>query len=52
MGIGARMHASAEAAQIVETFLATRFSGGERHVRRIKLISDFESTGESPPVNP
>jgi ribose 5-phosphate isomerase B len=51
VGIGARMHAPAEAAQIVDTFLATPFSGGERHARRIKLISDFESTGESPPIS-
>lgn len=51
MGIGARMHAFAEAAQIVETFLATQFSGGERHTRRIKMISDFESTGEAPPIS-
>ena len=51
VGIGARMHAPAEAAQIVETFLATPFSGGERHTRRIKLISDFESTGDPPPIS-
>jgi ribose 5-phosphate isomerase B len=51
VGIGARMHAPAEAAQIVETFLATPFSGGERHTRRLKLISDFESTGDPPPIS-
>jgi ribose 5-phosphate isomerase B len=50
VGVGARMHASAEAAKIVETFLTTPFSGGERHIRRIKQISDFESTGEAPPL--
>lgn len=50
-GIGARMHAPAEAAEIVETFLATPFSGGERHTRRIQLISDFESTGQAPPIS-
>ncbi len=50
VGIGARMHAAAEAAEIVETFLATPFSGGERHARRIMQIADFESTGESPPI--
>jgi ribose 5-phosphate isomerase B len=50
VGIGARMHAPAEAAEIVETFLATPFSGGDRHVRRIKLISDFEVTGEPPAI--
>lgn len=49
-GIGARMHSPAQAAEIVETFLATPFSGGERHSRRISQISDFESTGQPPPV--
>ncbi|MGH3785561.1 MAG: ribose-5-phosphate isomerase [Pseudonocardiaceae bacterium] len=49
--IGARMHSPAEAAQIVEAFLNTPFSGGARHCRRIGLISDFESTGEPPPMS-
>jgi ribose 5-phosphate isomerase B len=52
MGIGARMHSPAEAAEIVETFLATPFSGGERHCRRIAQISIFETTGEIPPISP
>jgi ribose 5-phosphate isomerase B len=51
VGIGARMHVPAEAAEIVQTFLITRFSGGERHCRRIRQISDFESTGEPPPFS-
>jgi ribose 5-phosphate isomerase B len=51
VGVGARMHAPAEAAEIVETFLATPFSGGERHARRIRLISDFEATGDAPPIS-
>lgn len=50
MGIGARMHSPGEAAEIVEAFVNTSFSGGERHARRIAQISDFESTGESPPI--
>jgi ribose 5-phosphate isomerase B len=52
MGIGARMHSPAEAAEIVESFLATPFSGGERHCRRIAQISTFETTGEIPPISP
>jgi ribose 5-phosphate isomerase B len=51
MGIGARMHSPAEAAEIVETFLATPFSGGDRHSRRIEQISSFETTGEAPPIS-
>ncbi len=51
VGIGARMHSPAEAAQIVEVFLTTPFSGGERHSRRIRQIADFESTGAPPPTS-
>lgn len=50
VGIGARMHSRAEAAEIVEIFLATPFSGGERHFRRIRQISNFETTGKPPPI--
>ncbi len=50
VGIGARMHSAGEAAEIVEVFVNTPFSGGERHSRRIKQISDFESTGQPPPI--
>ncbi len=48
MGIGARMHTQAEAEQIVEAFLNTPFDGGERHARRIALITDFEISNEPP----
>jgi ribose 5-phosphate isomerase B len=51
VAIGARMHSPAEAAEIVEVFLNTPFSGGERHSRRLRQISDFESTGEPPPMS-
>ncbi|MGH4023647.1 MAG: ribose-5-phosphate isomerase [Pseudonocardiaceae bacterium] len=50
VGIGARMHSEAEAAQIVETFLNTAFSGGERHLRRIRQIVEYETTGEPLPL--
>jgi len=48
VGIGARMHTAEEAASIVETFLNTPFSEGERHIRRIRLITEYERTGEPP----
>ena len=48
VGIGARMHTLAEAATIVDTFLATAFSGGERHARRIALLTEYERTGIPP----
>ena len=46
IGLGARMHDTATAFSIVDTFLATPFSGDERHVRRIAMLTSFESTGE------
>jgi ribose 5-phosphate isomerase B len=52
VSIGARMHTAEEAVKLVETFLATEFSGGERHVRRIDQIASYEVTGQLPPVPP
>lgn len=48
MGLGARMHTQAEAEQIVEAFLNTPFDGGERHARRIAMISGYETSGGPP----
>jgi ribose 5-phosphate isomerase B len=48
VGVGARMHTPAEAAGIVDAFVATPFSGVERHARRIRMLDDFERTGEPP----
>ncbi|MGH1562329.1 ribose-5-phosphate isomerase [Mumia sp. DW29H23] len=42
VGIGARMHSAEEATAIVEAFLATAFSGAERHARRISLLTAYE----------
>jgi ribose 5-phosphate isomerase B len=42
VGIGARQHTLDEATSIVEVFLATPFSDGERHMRRIKQIAAYE----------
>lgn len=51
VGVGARMHGPAGVAEMVEVFLATPFFGGERHVRRIRLIADFEVAGDAPPIS-
>jgi ribose 5-phosphate isomerase B len=51
VGIGARMHTTEQAMKIVETFIATPFSEGERHKRRIALLAEYERTG-TPPALP
>jgi ribose 5-phosphate isomerase B len=48
VAIGARMHTAAEAAELATVFLATPFSEGERHKRRIELLAEYERTGVPP----
>jgi ribose 5-phosphate isomerase B len=43
LGLGARMHDSAEAFAIVRAFLDTPFSGAERHQRRIDQVAAYEA---------
>ena len=50
LSIGARMHSMEEATGFAAVFLATPFSAGDRHIRRIGMITDFEKTGTFPPV--
>lgn len=50
VAIGARMHTQEEARAIVEAFLATPFSGDERHQRRIDMMSAYEADGTLPPL--
>lgn len=45
ISLGGRMHDEAFCLELVDVFLATPFSGGERHVRRIGLISKYEDGG-------
>jgi ribose 5-phosphate isomerase B len=51
VSIGARQHTIGEATHLVEVFLATDFSGEERHVRRIAEVSRYEET-DVPPALP
>ena len=46
ISIGGRMHNEQFCLELVDTFLATPFTGDERHVRRIGQISKFESDGK------
>jgi ribose 5-phosphate isomerase B len=50
IGIGARMHSVADALAIVDAFINTPFSKGERHQRRINILAEYERTHEAPPV--
>jgi ribose 5-phosphate isomerase B len=50
VAVGARMHSQEEATKFVETFLNTPFSGDERHVRRIDMLAEYETTGDLPPI--
>ncbi len=49
IAIGARQHTFDEAAGLIDTFIATAFSGEERHVRRIGQIARFEQDGTLEP---
>jgi ribose 5-phosphate isomerase B len=45
IAIGARQHTVEEAILFIDTFIATPFSGAERHARRIAQLLEFEDTG-------
>jgi ribose 5-phosphate isomerase B len=50
LSLGAREYPIADAVGFAKVFLETPFSGAPRHARRIKMISDYEKTGELPPL--
>ena len=45
IAIGARQHTFDEVTSFVDTFIATPFSGDERHVCRIAQLAEYETTG-------
>jgi ribose 5-phosphate isomerase B len=45
MGIGARNHPIADILRFADIFISTPFSGEPRHVRRIALLTEYETTG-------
>jgi ribose 5-phosphate isomerase B len=49
VSIGGRFTATESAEEIVDMFLATEFSGVERHERRLAMVSEYEDTGTLPP---
>ncbi len=50
LSVGGRMHPVDDMTRFVGIFLDTAFTGEERHVRRIGMLADYESTGELPPL--
>jgi ribose 5-phosphate isomerase B len=50
ISVGGRMHPIDDMTHFVDVFLATAFTGEERHVRRIAMMSDYEQTGDLPPL--
>jgi len=46
ISIGARQHSLEEATAFIDTFLATAFTGEERHARRIAQLAEYERTGQ------
>lgn len=50
ISVGGRMHSLEEMTRFVDIFLTTSFPGDERHVRRIGMLADYETTGDLPPL--
>jgi ribose 5-phosphate isomerase B len=46
ISLGQRLHDADFVKQLIDTFIATKFPGDERHMRRIEKISNYEVTGE------
>jgi ribose 5-phosphate isomerase B len=45
ISLGARNHPDEDMLRFVEIFIATPFSQGERHERRIAMLAEYERTG-------
>jgi ribose 5-phosphate isomerase B len=50
LSVGGRMHSVEEMTRFIGIFLTTDFTGEERHVRRLGMLSDYETTGDLPPL--
>jgi ribose 5-phosphate isomerase B len=50
ISVGGRMHTVEEMTHFVDVFIRTPFSGDERHVRRIAMMSSYETSGALPPL--
>ena len=50
ISVGGRMHPLEDMTRFVQVFLATPFSGDERHARRIAQLTAYETGGGLPPL--
>lgn len=50
LSVGARMIAEQDATRFVQLFVETPFGGEARHARRVDMLTDYERTGEAPPL--
>lgn len=50
ISLGARQHDADTATRFVALFLDTPYSEEARHTRRIQMLSEYERTGELPPL--
>lgn len=50
ISVGGRMHTLEEMTRFIEVFLGTAYSDEERHTRRIGMLTDYEKTGNLPPL--
>ena len=46
IAVGGRMHEADFVKLLIDTFIATPFTGDERHLRRITKVSNYEITGD------
>jgi ribose 5-phosphate isomerase B len=52
VSLGAREYSIDDAVSFVKVFVETPFSGEIRHARRLAQITEYETTGELPPLPP
>jgi ribose 5-phosphate isomerase B len=50
ISVGGRMHSLEELIRFVDVFLHTPYSNGDRHDRRLGQITQYERTGNLPPL--
>src|SRR6516225_2026334 len=50
LSLGARMYSVDDAVSFAKIFVETPFSGEPRHARRLAMITDYEKSGELPPL--